>query len=296
MGLGKFSIREACRLYSQGYFEGMKSVIDMGGQQIHAFDSDVKEILDSFNINHDAQSFSQGNNWPALPRLRASLLWKTLGFEQCDQLDLDQNLYPDAIVCNLNNPLDPDRYLHGAYDLVTDFGNNEHPFNFTEAYRTMHRLCKTGGLMWVNQCFLGSNGFVNFHPSYFECMAAANEYEIVSCCFTVGNLPNHEQLPIPLSLDLLDKFKLDTNSQIGLNYLFRKRTSKDFAIPIQHSVSDDIDEMVVGYVQSYSGNVVKGGVNQSRAYVPQAKRDLTFREAINIIIKKVLSKIDAKKN
>ena len=33
------------------------------------------------------------------------------------------------------------------YDLVTDFGNNEHAFNIAEAYKTTHKLCKKDGLI-----------------------------------------------------------------------------------------------------------------------------------------------------
>ena len=67
----------------------------------------------------------------------------------------------------------------GKYDLVTDFGNNEHPFNFIEAFITMHKLCKEKGYLMISQNIFKGNGFVNFDISFFENFAAVNNYSIL---------------------------------------------------------------------------------------------------------------------
>ena len=40
---------------------------------------------------------------------------------------------------DLNYPIE-DQTEFEKYDLVTDLGNNEHPFNTVESYKTMHKL------------------------------------------------------------------------------------------------------------------------------------------------------------
>ena len=44
-----------------------------------------------------------------------------------------------TFIADLNYPVNEQLNLN-QYDLVTDFGNNEHPFNVAESYRSMHSL------------------------------------------------------------------------------------------------------------------------------------------------------------
>ena len=90
---------------------------------------------------------------------------------------------------DLNFPL-TDKDLIEKYDLVTDFGNNEHPFNFIEAFITMHKLCKEKGFLMIHQGLFKGNGFVNFDISFFENYAAVNNYSIKHSCL-VFNFPNN---------------------------------------------------------------------------------------------------------
>ena len=98
-------------------------------------------------------------------RVPSKEFWKLLGIETIDSLDLDPKY--GAFGVDLNFPL-ADEELKGRYDLVTDFGNNEHPFNVAEAYRTMHRLCGVDGYLWIEQNVYNGNGFFNFDQTFFE--------------------------------------------------------------------------------------------------------------------------------
>ena len=40
------------------------------------------------------------------------------------------------------------------------FGNNEHVFNVGEAYKTMFKLTKKNGLIWIRQSVYNGNGFL----------------------------------------------------------------------------------------------------------------------------------------
>jgi hypothetical protein len=63
---------------------------------------------------------------------------------------IDLNEEHRAIPLGLNQPLE-DISLYGQFDMLTDFGCNEHAFNIAEAYRTMHSLCKKKGLLVIFQ-------------------------------------------------------------------------------------------------------------------------------------------------
>ena len=40
----------------------------------------------------------------------------------------------------------------------------------------MHNLCKKNGFLLINQCVFGGNGFYNFDITFFENVAAVNNY------------------------------------------------------------------------------------------------------------------------
>jgi SAM-dependent methyltransferase len=66
------------------------------------------------------------------------------------------------------------------FDFVTDFGTAEHIMNQGEVWRTVHRLCKPGGLIMSEKPAQGylDHGFFNYHPTFFRDLAGANGYEL----------------------------------------------------------------------------------------------------------------------
>ena len=182
MGISITDLKTIFESANKGYFDGMKNVLDMGAQEIHIKKNDFIKIAESYGYKVNLKDFPNidKDNWPAQPRDSSSNLWKMLGFELAECSDV--NTLHSPIFLNLNEPLN-NKDLEGKYDLVTDVGNNEHPFNAGEAYRTMHRLCKKDGLLFIHQNIFGGNGFYNMDISFFECMAAVNNYEILTSYF-----------------------------------------------------------------------------------------------------------------
>ena len=64
----------------------------------------------------------------------------------------------EIILQDLNFPIKND--LNSKYDIVTDFGNNEHPFNVVESFTNMHKLCKENGLLIIYQSLFKGNGYL----------------------------------------------------------------------------------------------------------------------------------------
>ena len=89
------------------------------------------------------------------------------GFKETHRLDIEKlsrdnkKDEENCFIADLNYPVNEQLNLN-QYDLVTDFGNNEHPFNVAESYRSMHSLTKQNGYMFVAQNYINGNGFYNF--------------------------------------------------------------------------------------------------------------------------------------
>ena len=117
--------------------------------------------------------------------------------------------------------------------------------------------------MWINQGMIGGNGFYNFDISFFESMAAVNNYEILSSYFI---LPcDNEHLRVPLSMDLINLLDLNKVKYIGVSYLFRKKSGKDFVFPVQ-----SLGEFSM--VNTYQTNLIPEtthlGISPKTAYIP----------------------------
>ena len=137
----------------------------------------------------------------------------------------DGNVYEVDLNNSLNN-----KSLRNKYDLVTDFGNNEHVFNVAEAFKTTHELCKENGLIWIMQNLFGGNGLYNFDLSYFELIAAANEYQIEDSFMIINKNGKHDLTQINSKV-----FETNFNQikEVKVSYLFRKRNLNKFKFPYQ---------------------------------------------------------------
>ena len=167
-------------LNNRGFFNNKKSVIDMGDQDLNVNYEKLKESFKCWNINFNEFDFENSKKYPSRPRVPSSAFWKALGFKIYDRLDIEKlprdKKIGNVIIQDLNKQLINKENL--VYDLVTDFGNNEHPFNIAECLSTMHKLCKKNGLIIINQSFYNGNGYYNFDLSLFENVAAVNNYSI----------------------------------------------------------------------------------------------------------------------
>ena len=274
MGLGPFAVRSACFFATLGYFKGLSSVLDLGAQTIHVPSDQLASILSMYG-------FQQRNSYNS-----ASDLWIDLGFDSANQSDISGE--GDTFFLDLNNPLS-DTSMWEQFDLVTDHGNNEHPFNAAEAYRSMHRLWKTGGLMWICKGIYGANGFYNFDLSFFESMAAVNGYDVLSCSLIVDT-PDGDQIGVPVSLSLLEMLQIDMNKTIQVSYLFRKKSANDFLFPIQHQTPSSI-KGPLGYQQVYVPMTTELGILPKQTYLPQLESDVSIKELCKILSRKLFEKI-----
>ena len=127
----------------------------------------------------------------------------------------------------MNKPFTDKKYLN-KFDLVTDFGNNEHVFNIGEAYKTMYELCKKEGFIWIFQSVYSGNGFLTL-IEFFEGYAAANNLSIVHSCYLV-HINEYEQFIIPCNKELFNVLDLTKIKDVSISYIFRKIRIKNLNI------------------------------------------------------------------
>ncbi len=282
MALGVSGVRINLELFIRGFYKGFESVFDMGAQDLLLDLEEFKGLLALAGINnYDVSEFSILAKSPS-KRMGTEAFYKLLGFKKYLCCDLYEHVRTgmrwNAIQHDLNYPI-TDNSLLGKYDLVTDYGNNEHVFNLTEAYRSLHNLCKVNGIIIIQQQVYGGNGYYNFTPYYFEDMAAANEYQVI---FSFYEFNNHF---IPIDSSLLDF--IDKTVPLGLCYVFRKTDGKDFRIPYQGGLNKKYGTGIhkIQYLAE----------QHLRTYIPISSENLlqsiTWKEAVSILIRKLKSRV-----
>lgn len=260
MGLGPSAVRLNLELFQRGLLKG--SVIEMGSQELHLKKSDFEELARMSGIDCKGD-FANLKNWPGYPRCPSKVFYEMLGIKRYSCIDLGG--HHGAIPLDLNSPLQ-DHSLYGQYDLVTDYGNNEHVFNTIEAYRTMHRLCKQSGLMAINQTFCRGNGYYGYDPSFFEGMAAANNYKIIFSAYVITantwgvDWSKESQFYIPISDEALGTIDWTKISEVGICYVMQKQKQESFQYPYQGQY--------LSKAQGHYGYRLQFLAPPSRAYLP----------------------------
>jgi hypothetical protein len=173
--------------------------------------------------------------------------------------------------------------------LVTDHGACEHAFNIAESYRTIHRLCKPGGLIVIAQALWGENGYFLYDKHFFEGIAAANNYKIMFNSYTIctgtktRNGSDHE-FHVPMNKDLLMSIDLNRVDAIGVYAVIQKKNDADFKFPYQGQI-----------LSEQQGNI---GFNRvfhhdppGYSYVPEYMEQISSKELFKKFLKNIRNRI-----
>ncbi len=108
--------------------------------------------------------------------VHVTTLFKMLGYEQVDTLDLFPDEHP-AIIADLNIPLP--RELWNSYDLVFDSGTAEHCFNVLEVLGNAVRALRIGGrvIHILPMSGFAGHGFYQFSPDLFAAFYGKNGFD-----------------------------------------------------------------------------------------------------------------------
>jgi SAM-dependent methyltransferase len=158
---------------------------------------------------------------------------RLLGVAEYEAIDLHGTKRAQRI--DLNRPYDPAR----QFDLVLNFGTTEHIFNQYEAFHSIHKLAKAGGLMIHGLPHSGDreHGFYNYHATFFFDLAAANGYEVVSFWWRGQKSKGDGTVNIIREFDkradYLDFVAERPLGQETFLVCFRKRADAAFTCPMQ---------------------------------------------------------------
>lgn len=279
------------KFYNKDIFKNKLSVMDMGDQDLGGDFQELKDKFEKQNIYFNEKNFSQSKNFPKRPRASSSVFWKQLGFKTTHRLDLfkldrDKNDPGKCFVFDLNNPL-LDASLINKYDLVTDFGNNEHPFNIAETYNTMHKLCKKEGLMIICQGFLNGNGFFLFDDFTIDSIAASNSYSVINSCFIIKS--KELFFTLPAEKKYLKGLNLNEIDSINLFYILRKNKDEKFRFPYQGlGKKPSKDELFSSQVLNTSTKTPE------QIYLPTHIDQIQTSKILKSFLKRILRKIGLK--
>ena len=269
-------------------FNKIKSAMDLGDQDLNLDYNEIKNIFNKNEIKFLEEKFQSAKKFPARPRVPSSTLWLALGFQIADRIDLKKlkrdpsNLNDGKVYeIDLNNNLNSSK-LKNNYDLVTDFGNNEHVFDVAMAFKTTHELCSDNGLIWTIQNLYGGNGLYNFDLSYFELIAAANSYLIEDSFMIIKSSQKHEIIPIDAKI--FKKYDLNNIEEIRVSYLFRKKNNDKFKFPYQ-GLGDNAEKDKFYELTDKSKNY-----DMKRFYIPYKLEQIRTILLIKEIIKRIKRK------
>jgi SAM-dependent methyltransferase len=290
MGLGIAAVQNTLELSKLGLLEGTNKIAEMGSQELHLAALDLEEMIKMAGLNNfQKNKFPDIDNWPNSPRCSAKSFYQFLGIKE--YVSMDMNKEHGSISLDFNLPLE-DTSLYSQFDLVTDHGACEHAFNIAETYRTMHRLCKPNGLIVIAQSLWGGNGYFLYDESFFDGIAAANNYKIIFNSYVIAadsKTPNgsDNQFHVPLNRDLLKTIDLSKTS-IGVYVVLQKQDKSDFKFPYQGQYLAK-KQGHFGFNRIYHQNPL------SSSFLPEAKiTALSGRDLLKELFRRIKSRITRK--
>ena len=237
MGLGISAIQNFLELYNLGYLKNSNSVLDIGSQELHCTKNDVKILFEQAGLDSKiVDKYPNVDNWPNKPRCSAKYFYNSLGLESYNCIDINDQF--NSINHDLNLPYN-DNSKFNKYDVVTDYGSCEHVFNISECYKTVHNLTKPGGFIIIAQGTYKGNGYFLFDKSFFDGIAAANNYKVIYSSYIV--MPgtktqdgSSHQFHIPQSEYLFNTLNINMLSNVAIYNVMQKTSKDEFKIPYQH--------------------------------------------------------------
>ena len=89
MGLGVAAIQNILELNNLGYFKNLKNVVEIGSQELHLTKADLEELFKIAGLNNNLiEDFPNVKNWPFSPRCPSKHLYKALGIENYQCIDV----------------------------------------------------------------------------------------------------------------------------------------------------------------------------------------------------------------
>jgi hypothetical protein len=215
------------QLKAEGFFDGAKSVIDFGPQEIKCLyrAPTMKKCLDQFGVleNLTEKKLADICNGPARNFFEAVGIKYTC-------IDINDEEGVSFFDLNFDSVKPSDMK---AYDLMLNVGTVEHVFNQYNAFKAAHDFVRKGGHFIHFMPFLGyiDHGYYSFQPGLYIDLAAANDYEILGMWINPDG--RHDHYLIPWDTNVLKHLDLKATNHTALMVIMRKNGEGEFKVPFQ---------------------------------------------------------------
>jgi hypothetical protein len=237
MGLGRGFLANFVELKRSGRIEGAKRVVEIGSQQLAddflQSDAFLDELYGLFGRPRADLGRPVGAEHFTERAPAAEPFWSSLGLEY---FAIDFGGHRNSVALDLNRDSVP-ASLKASFDLVVNAGTTEHVANQDNAFRVIHDLTRKTAVM-LHELPAGgmiNHGFFNYHPRFFQNLAAFNLYEVIWLRVSFGRRANMVadlgQTNIDVGEDA-DAVRADTVVDYAISAAFRRQTEKDFVTPL----------------------------------------------------------------
>jgi len=237
MGLGRGFLENLIELKRSGRIDGAARVVEIGSQQLADGFLESDDLLDDIYRLCGRSRVQLGD--PVGPENftekapPAETFWSSLGFEY---FAIDYGGHRNSVALDLNRDAVP-AHLKNSFDLVINAGTTEHIANQENAFRVIHDLTRRRGVM-LHELPAGgmiNHGFFNYHPRFFQNLAAFNLYEVVWLGVSFGSRANMvadlRETNIELGETASD-VRDDTVVDYAIQAAFRRQTDQEFVTPL----------------------------------------------------------------
>jgi hypothetical protein len=188
MGISNADLEVLIGLREAGLLPDGGAVIEIGAQQLSgsflAIPQRIAHLGRLFGIDkpfplQSAQPPGGITLDPGAPYAR--IFWRWLGYQYAS-IDIDGS--PDSIPLDLNfddAPVD----ARGKFHLVTNYGTTEHVANQVNAFKVIHDLTSSNGIMVhaVPAQGMFNHGLINYNFKFFWMLARSNGYRFIYADF-----------------------------------------------------------------------------------------------------------------
>jgi hypothetical protein len=238
MGLTVAILDELVELKQRGLIDRGARVAEIGQQQLSdSFLSSGERLDEVFRLfgaaRVDLGSPVGAEDFTARAPLSRTF-WRALGFDYV-AIDLAGD---DVVRLDLNRDAVPQSLRHG-WDLVVNGGTTEHIANQDNAFRCIHDLAKSNGIMIHGLPCQGlvTHGLIHYTPKFFWHLSRVNHYEELSLALDVGQDQPMPQNVADFGIHFGKRVPLQPQDRITfrncwLRVMLRKPHDRPFVTPL----------------------------------------------------------------
>jgi len=271
-----------------GLFDGVTEVMELGAQQAWCYnEATIKNLYKAFDRPAPSSKLLRKfTNRESGGEASGRELYEGLGFRYAS-IDLNGDF--GALKLDINFDDVPEEH-RGRYGMVTNHGTTEHLLNQYNAFKMIHELTATDGLMLHAVPFTVhlEHGFFNYQPNFFEALARYNSYRTLG--IWLG--PDWQQSSfIPWHRDLLDYMVLSSNTTHLLVVLQQKMYDTPFCVPWQEVYQGTApDDAMDRYCFVVDGHLLDGSrythLTTPQSYIPPLEK-YSGRELLKALAQRI---------